>query len=104
MRKILEVLAEGKAELENIGSRLEGSNNHVLDVQNVLNWVYGIMGVVAVIFIVYSAVGYLTAQGDPNKIKKASQSIAFAVIGLAIILLAAAITTFVFNSINEAQK
>lgn len=96
--KILKIVAaDVKSELD----KLPHATN--LDIQTILNWIYGIMGVVAVIFIVYSAVGYLTSQGDPAKTKKASQSIAFAVIGLAIILLAAAITTFVFNALGDAQ-
>lgn len=99
--KILEVLATG-TDVDGALEKLPHAQN--LDVQTILNWIYGIMGVAAVIFIIYSAVGYLSSQGDPNKIKKASQSIAFAVVGLAIILLAAAITTFVFNALGDAQQ
>ncbi len=56
----------------------------------------------AVIYIIYSATAYLTSQGDPGKIKQASQSIAFAVVGLLIVILAAAITNFVFSAIGGA--
>ena len=34
-------------------------------------------------------------QGDPGKIKQAGQTIAYAAIGLAVVLLAAAITNFI---------
>ena len=46
----------------------------------------------------YGAINYVTTQGDPGKIKQAGQTIAFAVIGLAVVLLAAAITNFVMNA------
>ena len=66
----------------------------------VLNWVYTIVGLVAVVYIIYSASVYLTAQGDPGKIKQAGQSIAFAVVGLLVVLLAAVITNFVFSAVG----
>lgn len=69
--------------------------NTDLNVALILNWVYAFAGLVAVGFIVYGAVTYATTQGDPTKIRHASQSIAFALVGLAVILLAAAITNFV---------
>ncbi|MBP5674907.1 hypothetical protein J6W91_01090 [Candidatus Saccharibacteria bacterium] len=70
-------------------------HNNNIEVVDVLNWVYAFAGLVAVGFIVYGAVNYAMTQGDPGKIKQASQTIAFAVVGLVIVLLAAAITTFI---------
>lgn len=69
--------------------------NTDIDVVSILNWVYAITGLIAVGFIIYAAVIYVTSQGDPAKYKQASQTIAFAVVGLAVVLLAAAITNFV---------
>lgn len=69
--------------------------NTTIDITAILNWVYALAGLVAVGFIVYGAVNYAMTQGDPGKIKQASQTIAFAVIGLVVVLLAAAITNFV---------
>ena len=69
--------------------------NTDIDIISVLNWVYAFAGVVAVGFIVYGAVNYAMTQGDPGKIKQAGQTIAYAVIGLVVVLLAAAITNFI---------
>lgn len=72
------------------------------DVQNVFNWAYGAAGLVAVIFIIKSGVEYLISQGDPGKIRKATQGLIFSIVGLIIVLLAAVITGFVISSVGGA--
>lgn len=72
--------------------------NTDLNIVSVLNWVYAFAGLVAAGFIVYGAVNYAMTQGDPGKIKQAGQTIAFALIGLAVVLLAAAITNFIASA------
>lgn len=69
----------------------------------VLNYVYAILGMVAVVTIIYNAVVYLTSQGEPGTTKKATQGILFSVIGLGIVLLATLITNFVFTTVGGAQ-
>lgn len=61
---------------------------------NILYWVYAIAGIAAVAVIIYGGVKYLTSQGDPAKTKQGSQIIAYAVVGLLVVALAAAITAF----------
>ena len=75
-----------------------GENN----VTNIFNTAYAFAGIVAVAFIVYGGVQYITANGDPGKITKAKRTILYAVIGLVVVLLAAAITFFVTQSIAGA--
>lgn len=67
-------------------------------VENIFTWAYTVSGIVAVAFIVRGAVEYLTSQGDPGRTSKATRSIIFAVVGLVIVILAAAITNFVMGS------
>ena len=71
--------------------------------QTILNYIYVIVGMVAVVTIIYNAIVYLTSQGEPGTTKKATQGILFSVIGLAIILLAALLTNFIFVTVGEAQ-
>lgn len=66
-----------------------------LDIVAILNWVYVIMGMVAVIGIIFGAVVWTTSQGDAEKVKKGRNAVLYAVIGLVIVLLAVAITNFV---------
>ena len=69
-----------------------------LNMQVILNWVYAILGIVAVIGIIFGAVVWTTSQGDPAKVKKGRDAVLYAVIGLAIVVMAAAITNFVVAS------
>ena len=71
---------------------------------NVITWVIGIAGVVAIIFVVYGGILYITSTGDPGKIKKAKDAILYALIGLAIVALAQVITAFVSSKIREANN
>ena len=66
----------------------------------VFNWLYALAALVAVGYIVYAAIMYATSDGDANRIKKATKTITYSIIGLVIVVLAWAITTFVIKSIN----
>jgi len=63
-------------------------------VQNVLTFMYWIVGIVAVIMIIVSGIMYTTSGGDPAKVKKAKDALMVAVIGLIIALLAAVIVNW----------
>lgn len=71
---------------------------------NLIQWVIGIAGVVAAIFIVQGAIAYITSTGDPGKLQKAKNTITYALIGLAIVALAEIITAFVSNMIRQANN
>ena len=71
------------------------SANDVL--ANVLNTVYFLAAIVAVIVIIVAGLSYSTSGGDSGKITKAKNQILFAVIGLVAVLAAFAITNFVIG-------
>lgn len=71
-------------------------------VTGAFNWVYSIAGVIAVIFIIKGGLDYLLSSGDPGKVRKATQEIIYAVVGLVVALLAAGITNLVINSTGGA--
>ena len=73
-------------------------------VTNAVQWVIGIAGTVAVIFVVYGGISYATSAGDPGKLQKAKQTIIYALIGLAIVGLAEMITAFVSGMIKDANN
>lgn len=72
-------------------------------VQGVFTWAYSVAGLVAVIFIIKGGVDYMLSTGDPGKIRKATQSIIVAVVGLIVVILAAVITGFVTSTIGGAM-
>lgn len=71
-------------------------------VGNVLNTVYFWVSILAVIFIIVGGVNYTISQGDPGKVKKAKDTIMYALVGLVVALLAFAITQFVLNALKGA--
>ena len=62
--------------------------------------VAGIMAVVALMLIVINGLGYVSANGDPQKVAQARMGILYAVIGLIIVLMAATIVNFAIRGIS----
>ena len=78
-----------------------GGNTGELDdtIIGILNGVIGLLSTVAVIYIIVGGVGYMTSNGDSSKVKKAKDTIFYAVIGLIICALAATIVNFVISKL-----
>ncbi len=74
----------------------EGLQNNIT---NIINVIIGLLGIVAVVVIILGGVQYMTAGGDAAKVKKAKDTILYGVIGLIIIILAAAIVNFVIAKV-----
>lgn len=64
---------------------------------SVLNSVYFISGIVAVVTIIVAGFMYTTSAGDAAKVTKAKNAILYSVIGLVFIALAFTITQFVIG-------
>ncbi len=82
--------------VESVGSQIGlGDADLKETVINILNWLLGIMALVAVVMIIIGGFTWLTAGGNEEKVDKAKKIISAAVIGLIIVLLAWAIVIFV---------
>ena len=68
-------------------------------VQSILNWIFGIIGIIAVVMIIIGGFNFMTSAGDPGKVKKGKDTILYGIIGLVVALLAFAIVNFVLNGI-----
>ena len=71
----------------------------VSNVTNILNFIIGALGILAVVVIILGGVQYMTSSGDAGKVKKAKDTILYGVIGLIIVALAFAIVNFVIGSV-----
>lgn len=69
-----------------------------------VNWTITVVGLVALIFVVYGGILYITSSGDSGKIKKAKDTILYSLIGLTIVALAWIITNFVSGTIRNANE
>ncbi|MEY4722780.1 MAG: Type secretion system pilin [Candidatus Parcubacteria bacterium] len=64
----------------------------------------GLLGIVLVCLVIYAGFLWMTAQGDPDKIKKSKSIITSAVIGLVLIFAAYSITGFVVDALRTANQ
>ncbi|USN53419.1 MAG: hypothetical protein H6760_04670 [Candidatus Nomurabacteria bacterium] len=85
--------------IENIGGSIGLGTADLKDtVINIIQWVLGILSLVAVVMIIFGGFTWMTAGGAEDKVDQAKRIITAAVIGLIIILLAWAIVIFVANT------
>jgi type IV secretory pathway VirB2 component (pilin) len=71
-------------------------------VGSIINVVLGILGTIAVVIIIIGGFKWMTSQGSEDKVGEAKKLMAAGVIGLAIVLAAYSISTFVVSSLTEA--
>ncbi len=71
---------------------------------NIIRVFMGVLGIIMVLLILYAGFLWMTAGGDEGKVETAKALIKNSVIGLILILLAYAITTFVISSLTKAAQ
>ncbi|MFA6573192.1 MAG: Ig-like domain-containing protein [Patescibacteria group bacterium] len=69
---------------------------------NIVQWALGLLGLAAVVIIMYGGFIWMTANGNQEKIAKAKKILINGLIGLAIVLLSWAIVFFVMRTIDDA--
>ncbi len=78
-----------------------GSLNDILSMLcTVFMWAFYFLVVLAVIFVIIAAFKYLTAAGEPEKVKSAGNTLLYAAIAIGVALLARAIPLIVGNFLN----
>ncbi len=66
-------------------------------VQSAISFFFIIAGIIAVIMIIIGGYWYVLSAGDPQKVKKAKDTILYAVVGLVISISAWAIIEFILG-------
>lgn len=75
------------------------ANETFATLRTVLNSVYIAVAIAAVGVIIFGGFRFSLSQGDPGKVKKAKDTIMYAIIGLIVVLSAFAITNFILGII-----
>lgn len=88
---------QAKTGVDNVNPGAETDLNKMIS--TILNVVFGVVGIVAVIMIIIGGISYTTSQGDSQKTQKAKNTIMYGLIGLVVVLLAFAIVNFVLNGL-----
>lgn len=70
-------------------------------IKTVINFFSFIVGIVAVIMIIYGGFRYISSGGDSGKITSAKNTIIYAIIGLIIVAFAQVIVKFVLNKVSS---
>lgn len=72
-------------------------------IKTTLTWILGFAIVVAVVIIIVAGYMYITAAGDEAKIKKATTTLTWAIVGLIVAFLALLLVRFVMTSFLGTQ-
>jgi amino acid transporter len=67
---------------------------------NVINWVLGFAALVAVLFIIYGGILYISSSGNEGRVENAKKTITNAVLGLIVIILSFFIVNFVIATVK----
>src|SRR3972149_4669795 len=71
-------------------------------IARIIRFAFGFLGVIAVGIVLYGGFLWMTAKGNEEQINKARLTLTSGAIGLLIILMAFAITSFVLRRLSEA--
>lgn len=71
-------------------------------VANIIRIAMGLLGIIAIVLMMYGGFLWMTSNGDQSKVESAKKVLINATIGLVIILSAVAIATFVIKSLETA--
>lgn len=70
-------------------------------VAGLLSTAYLIAGIVAVIVIIIGGIRYASSNGDSSGVQAGKNTILYAVVGLIVIIMAAAITDYVIKNVGK---
>ncbi len=89
---------------EQSGLKGEGSETDLMTIiANLINVVLGLVGVILLILFIYAGFLWMTAGGDSDQVKKAKSIFKNAIIGLLIVVLSYAISSFVINRMSSVS-
>jgi hypothetical protein len=71
-------------------------------VEKVVGWLTTLVGIVAVLFLIYGGLVYITSAGNKDRAENAKKIITYSVIGLIVVVLARVIVSLVVNTAGEA--
>lgn len=81
-------------------TQVASTNTGAAAVRNVFNVIYGIMGILSVMYIVIGAIKFATSTGDPGKAASARNTVIYAAVGLIVVIAASTITSEVITRVT----
>lgn len=99
---VYELMASIQTQINTAGAQTGAETNIKSGIGTALTWVFGLVGVVAIIVVVIGGINIATSQGDPGRVKKGKTAITYGLIGMAVSLLAFAIVQIVLSQLAKA--
>lgn len=81
----------------NVGDQITTYSGLVATTKQVLDFLIGVSGLVAVIILVYGGVMFITSAGESDKVEKATNIIKYAIMGLILVFISVMIVNFVYD-------
>jgi energy-converting hydrogenase Eha subunit B len=95
----------GSGACDNINDSTNGAEHQANAlIKSIVNILSSIVGVLAVIMLIFAGFRYVTSAGNTETIGKAKNTILFAIIGLVIVAFAQLIVHFVLSQTNKATN
>lgn len=94
MRHIFKLLAVTEVEFNDLPHPPAGDDQ----IKLIVNFIFGLAGAIAFLFVVIGGFRYIISQGDPNAVAQAKNTIIYALVGLVVTVTAYAIVGFVVTS------
>ena len=88
-----------KGQVKNIIDSFPNSGESGGTVQDIVNYILYAAGILAVVMIIVAGIKMTTSGGNPGAVAKAKQTLVYAIIGLAVVILAYAIVNFVVGKL-----
>lgn len=73
------------------------SGDLITIIANVIKLVLGLVGVLALIFIIYGGITWMTSGGNVERVKKGKNALIWATLGLIVCFLAYSLVTFIIT-------
>ena len=89
----------GASELISDAPKVEKVGGLIDILKTIVKWTYVIFFIIAVLFLILAAYNYLTAQGDPEKVKNVHNQLIYAAIAVAVALIAVSFDLIIKNFI-----
>lgn len=70
---------------------------------NVIRWILGILGLIAVSVVLYGGFTWMTAAGNEEKVGQAKKILTYSIIGLVIILLSFILVSTIFKTASNVS-
>ena len=87
--------------------RGEGQPSELFDgsaaiIPRALNWMLFIVGILAIVMLIFGGIRYVVSGGDPSKVKDAKNTILYAIIGLVVAILGYALVSWVISVVGSS--